>query len=171
MVSRRNQERKKRRGDWKVIWYVCLSWGKIFRRAQLSRPKIFLSADHPWSRKQLSIHSRQTAGELQVSLFAFTVKRSKIPVPPLPAGKTPFALLELPGSPPSLGGSGLSGANFMWESLHQHGARWPLLRAYKFFPHLAVGHSWPLRSLRLVKSFVSCCPLRCLPSLGDHQSD
>ena len=37
--------------------------------------------------------------------------------------------------PPSLGGSGLSGANFMWESLHQHGARWPLLRAYKSFPH------------------------------------
>ena len=35
---------------------------------------------------------------------------------------------------------------------------------------LAVGHSWPLRSLRLVKSFVSCCPLRRLPSLGDHQS-
>ena len=107
--------------------YVCLG-EKNFRRAQLSRPKIFLSADHPWSRKQLSIHSRQTAGEfqrhltfhprqmageLQVSLFAFTVKRSKIPVPPLPAGKTPFALLELPGSPPSLGGSGLSGANFM----------------------------------------------------------
>ena len=75
--------------------------------------------------------------------------------------------------PPSLGGSGLSGANFMWESLHQHGARWPLLRAYKFSPilqRLAVGHSWPLRSLRLVKSFVSCCPLRRLPSLGDHQS-
>ena len=93
---------------------MCLSWGKIFRRARLSRPKIFLSADHPWSRKQLSIlsrqtagefqrhltfHPRQTAGELQVSLFAFTVKSPKIPVPPLPAGKTPFALLELPGSP------------------------------------------------------------------------
>ena len=93
--------------------YVCLG-GKFSVGHNFPALKTFLSADHPWSRKQLSIHSRQTAGEfqrqltfhprqtageLQVSLFAFTVKRSKIPVPPLPAGKTPFALLELPGSP------------------------------------------------------------------------
>ena len=94
--------------------YVCLV-GKFSVGHNFPALKIFLSADHPWFRKQLSIHSRQTAGEfqrhltfhprqtageLQVSLFAFTVKRSKIPVPPLPAGKTPFALLELPGFPP-----------------------------------------------------------------------
>ena len=152
---------------------MCLSWGKIFRRAQLSRPKISLSADHPWSRKQLSIHSRQTAGEFQVSLFAFTVKRSKIPVPPLPAGKTPFALLELPGSPP-LWVAPVSQARILCGNLCTSTEPVGPSCVHTNFPpilqRLAVGHSWPLRSLRLVKSFVSCCPLRRLPSLGDHQS-
>ena len=107
--------------------------GENFRRAQLFALKIFLSADHPWSRKQLSIHSRQTAGEFQSSLLpkgrrdkihsrpkagelqkSLSPKGHRVPsfpvriyrekgqnsLPPLPAGETPFALLELPGSPP-----------------------------------------------------------------------
>ena len=78
---------------------VCLG-GKFSVRHNFLPSKFFLSADQPRHRKRLSIHSRQTAGEFQVSFSTYTVKRSKIPVPPLPAGKTPFALLELPGSPP-----------------------------------------------------------------------
>ena len=111
--SRKKEEKRRLESGWML--YVCLSWGKIFRRAQLFCPKTFPFCRLATARKQLSIHSRQTAGEfqrhltfhprqtageLQFSLFAFTVKRSKIPVPPLPAGKTPFALLELPGSLP-----------------------------------------------------------------------
>ena len=118
--------------------------GEIFRRAQLSCPKVFpfcrpsvvqkatfnpLSPNGRRGPRHLTFHPRQTAGELQVrekvqnSRSAFTGWENSI---------CPSRVAWLP---PSLGGSGLSGANFMWESLHQHGARWPLLRAYKFFPH------------------------------------
>ena len=123
---------------------MCLSWGKIFRQAQLSALKIF-----PFCR--LATAPKATFNPLspnnrRVPSFPFHIYREKVQ-----NSRSAFTGWEnsicpsrVARLPPSLGGSGLSGANFMWESLHQHGARWPSCVR-------------PLRSLRLVKSFVSCC--------------
>ena len=86
-------------------------------------PKASYFSPSPNGRRAPSFPFRIYREKVQNSRSAFTGWENSI---------CPSRVARLP---PSLGGSGLSGANFMWESLHQHGARWPLLRAYKFFPH------------------------------------
>ena len=97
------------------------------------------------------LRSPAKARKFQISLPASAARRSK----------TSFS-------------AALPHVNFMWEFLHQHGARWPLRRAYEFSPILVATCGGSLVapfSPRLVKSSrfmlpIWCPPFRVTPQLG-----
>ena len=152
---------------------MCLSWGKSFRQAQLSALKIF-----PFCR--LATAPKATFNPLspngrRVPSFLFHIYREKVQ-----NSRSAFTGWENSICPsrvarlPPLWVAPVSQAQILCGNLCTSTEPVGPSCVHTNFPpilqRLAVGHSWPLRSLRLAKSFVSCFPLRLLPSLGDHQS-
>ena len=130
---------------------VCLG-GKFSVRHNFLPSKFFLSADQP-----------RPESNFQITLSS---QGQKVPNFPSPVGLAKvqnflFSRLALPH------------VNFMWEFLHQHGARWPLPRVYKFPPSLQrlrwVSHGPPSPRMVKISRFmlpIWCPPFRVTPQLG-----
>ena len=97
------------------------------------------------------LRSPAKARKFQISLPASTARKSK-------TSFSAFAAWLYPWDSSSL----LLRRKFYVEFLRQHGARWPLLRAYEFSPHPCSDPRWVSRGPPFAKvgqNFpVSCCP-------------
>ena len=131
---------------------VCLG-GKFSVGHNFLPSKFLLSADQPRPESNFQI-TLSSQGQ-KVPNFPSRFGRAKVQ-------NFLFSRLALPH------------VNFMWEFLHQHGARWPLLRAYEFSPILVATCGGSLAapiSPRLVKISrfmlpIWCPPFRVTPQLG-----
>ena len=111
---------------------ICVSvLGENFPSGTTFLPsKFFLSADQPRPESNFQI-TLSSQGQ-KVPNFPSRFGRAKVQ-------NFLFSRLALPH------------VNFMWEFLHQHGARWPLLRAYESFPHPCSDLRWVSRSPHFAK--------------------